>query len=342
MFDRPLTALRSIADRDVEISPGSAPPQTPSNYANSRGHIPSSIAPWENPRGASSFGNHRRDLAVLESAGNGRVPAINRQPPSALTPNSPWGSGNGQIPMPSSVFGSSFFDDSSEDFGGMSPGFRPGSSQEDMAFPGEDRRPSIASATTVSSIGSKSSVGRGFHKKLQGFFGDEFPSVEGSRQNSDASLPPAAMYGQGTASDPLAAQRARNRNHSFNSSNINANANIQQQQLAVSRPGSPASFTRPRTPHSSEVTPWEFQDFTNKVSQSPSTTVLLLLLLCDLALLTGHGRNYLHLPIKLDLLEQELPNPTTLTSCTCLITGIRKARKNRRRTIPAKELRCGL
>jgi adenylate cyclase len=266
MLDRPLTAARSNADRDLEISPGSAAPQTPSNLPGSRGPISSAIAPWENPRsGASGFGNHRRDLAVLESAGSGRIPAINRQPPSALSPNPPWGSGNGQIPMPSSVFGSSFFDDSSEEIGGLSPGFRPGSSQEDMGFPGEDRRPSIASATTVSSIGSKSSVGRGFHKKLQGFFGDEFPEIEGgSRQNSESSLPPAAMYRQGGAMDPLAAQRARNRNNSVNT-NSNLNANTNNNQMAISRPGSPASFSRPRTPHSSEVTPWEFQDFTNKV-----------------------------------------------------------------------------
>jgi adenylate cyclase len=265
MLNGRLTASRSIADRDVEISPGSAAPQTPSNFANPRVPIPSAIAPWETPRGASGFGNHRKDLAVLEGAGSGRVPAINRHPPSALSPNLPWGTGNGQIPMPSSVFGSSFFDDSSEDIGGMSPGFRPGSSQEDMGFPGEDRRPSIASATTVSSIGSKSSVGMGFHKKLQGFFGDEFPEMEGSRQNSESSLPPAAMYKPGGTSDAVAAQRARNRNNSFNNNNINANPIPNTQQLAVSRPASPASFSRPRTPHSSEVTPWEFQDFTNKV-----------------------------------------------------------------------------
>jgi adenylate cyclase len=270
MLNGPLTAARSNADRDIEVSPGSAPPQPPSNLSSSRGHIPSAIAPWETPRSGSGFGNHRRDLAVLENAGSGRVPAINRQPPSALSPNNPWGSGIGQIPMPSSVFGSSFFDDSSEDVGGLSPSFRPGSSQEDMGFPDDGRRPSIASATTVSSIGSKSSMGRGFHKKLQGFFGDEFPGMEGSRQNSESSLPPGAMLPQGAPADILAAQRLRNRNNSINNNNNNNNnsitPNANNNQLAISRPGSPASFSRPRTPHSSEVTPWEFQDFTNKVS----------------------------------------------------------------------------
>ena len=43
------------------------------------------------------------------------------------------------------------------------------------------RRPSAASVTTVSSIGSKSSLGRGFHKKkLDAFFGEEFPRGRGS------------------------------------------------------------------------------------------------------------------------------------------------------------------
>jgi adenylate cyclase len=312
MLNGQLTAKRSIADRDVEISPGSAAPQTPSNYANSRGAIPSAIAPWETPRSASGFANHRRDLAVLEGGGSGRVPAVNRQAPSALSPNPPWGTGNGQIPMPSSVFGSSFFDDSSEDYAGMSPGFRPGSSQDDVGFPGEDRRPSIASATTVSSIGSKSSVGMGFHKKLQGFFGDEFPETEVSRHNSESSLPPAAMYRPGGPMDAAAAQRARNRNNSFNNSNIGANANPNNQQLAISRPASPASFSRPRTPHSSEVTPWEFQDFTNKVGDlilwiaackgrlALVTSDESFFLSCHSVSLTGSNRSYPRLPIRLE------------------------------------------
>lgn len=158
--------------------------------------------------------------------------------------------------MTSSVF-SSFYDDSSEDMGQLSPGFRPGSSQDDMAgFPADDRRPSIASATTVSSIGSKSSVGRGFHKKLHNFFGEELPSD--GRQGSDTSLPPLATYGTNSTVDSRAqATSARNRTNSANNSALAP---------TISRPGSPASFSRPRTPHSSEVTPWEFQDF--KVSRT--------------------------------------------------------------------------
>jgi adenylate cyclase len=240
------------ADKDLEISPGSAAPPS----ANTR----NAIAPWEtgSPRNVG-FGNHRKELGVLETSGGPgpRVPAINRQPPTALSPhnNPPWANGN--PPVLSSVFGS-FYDDSSEDVGQLSPGFRPGSSQEDMsAFPGEDRRPSIASATTVSSIGSKSSVGRGFNKKLHGFFGEDFPGNENSRQNSNSSLPPSALFPSGGQPlDPIAARQARHRTNSATNNAIG---------LQVSRPESPASFSRPRTPHSSEVTPWEFQDFSNKV-----------------------------------------------------------------------------
>jgi adenylate cyclase len=117
-----------------------------------------------------------------------------------------------------------------------------------MNFPtdGDDRRPSIASNTTVSSTGSKSSTGRGFHKKLQGFFGEEYVGLqEASRQNSETS----SMQGQLPAFAP-GAGAARNRNNSVNDSSLR------------SGPPSPSS-SRPRTPAqgpSNEVTPWEFQD----------------------------------------------------------------------------------
>jgi adenylate cyclase len=150
----------------------------------------------------------------------------------------------------------SFFNDSNEDIAQLSPGFRPGSGkngEDSMGFPThpDDRRPSVASATTVSSSGSKSSFSRGFHnhKKLQGFFGEEFPGD--SRQNSDSSL--AAPY---TLEQQSTRSVTRGRTNSVNNT-VGSSLN--------SRPGSPVG-SRPRTPlPSSEVTPWEFQDF-NKVS----------------------------------------------------------------------------
>jgi adenylate cyclase len=111
----------------------------------------------------------------------------------------------------------------------------------------DDRRPSVASATTVSSSGSKSSAGRGFHKRLQNVFGEDFPAD--GRQNSETSL--STPYVTETSS----MRGTRNRGNSLN--NMTGGG-------YNSRPTSPTS-SRPRTPQpSSEVTPWEFQD--SKVS----------------------------------------------------------------------------
>jgi len=202
--------------------------------------------------------------------------------------------------MPSSVF-SSFYDDS-EDMGQVSPGLRPGSSQDDMAgFPGDDRRPSIASATTVSSIGSKSSVGRGFHKKLHNFFGEELPSD--GRQGSDTSLPPLATYGtSGTVDSRIAAPTPRNRTNSSNNSALAP---------TISRPSSPASFSRPRTPHNSEVTPWEFQDF-KELPAPPSETNSIKS--AKHHHIPHHMPHKLHLPVHRHTRSKEEPKTADLTS----------------------------
>jgi adenylate cyclase len=144
---------------------------------------------------------------------------------------------------------SSFYNDSNEDVSQLSPAFgRPGtgSREDSMGFPlKDDRRPSVASATTVSSTGSKSSS-RGFHKRLPNFFGEDFPAD--GRQNSETSLTTPF------ATDALST-RTRNRGNSLNNTIGSYH----------SRPASPTS-SRPRTPQpSSEVTPWEYQD--SKVSR---------------------------------------------------------------------------
>lgn len=191
---------------------------------------------------------------MLDTRGGG-IPQIQRNPPTATSPTPPWASsGSNGLAMSGSVW-SSFFDDSNDDVAQLSPGFaRPGSGADGMVFAGEDRRPSVASATTVSSQGSKSSVSRGgFHKRLQNVFGEEFPAD--SRQNSDTSL--TAPY----AADTPSMRGTRNRTNSVNNT-LAGSFN--------SRPGSPAS-SRPRTPlPSSEVTPWDFQDY--KVSVAISLT----------------------------------------------------------------------
>lgn len=212
--------------KDSEVSPGTV--QAKPVPANAR----QNITPWE-------------DTSPTEDQ---NVPHISRQPPTATHPVTPWHSESRPTQMPHSIFGGSYFNDSSDNLGQISPGHAPPGGMG-FAGDGEDRRPSIASATTVSSTGSKNSIGGRVHKKLQGFFGEEPPgqlndSHSSSRQNSETSsmqngqLPPFAP-GAGS----------RNRNNSMND--------------AMLRSGPPSrSGSRPRTPipqPSSEVTPWEFQ-----------------------------------------------------------------------------------
>ncbi len=144
--------------------------------------------------------------------------------------------------MPTSVFGGTFYNDSADNLGQVSPGFAP---RNGMNFQdGDDRRPSIASATTVSSTGSKSSASAKVHRKLQGFFGEEYTGLnEAGRQGSESS----SMQSSNLPSFALGAGGPRNRNNSVND--------------VRSDPPSPSS-SRPRTPAApnSEVTPWVFQD----------------------------------------------------------------------------------
>ncbi|KAF2195275.1 PP2C-domain-containing protein [Zopfia rhizophila CBS 207.26] len=234
-------------EKESEISPGTIPPIPPPKDPS---HKPRKNSYWDNPRN-TDLKDYRKELAVLEPSGS-RIPSISQNPPTATSSTPPWATSagtNGSV-MPSSVFGS-FFNDSNEDIVQLSPDFRPGSCREDrMGFPGDDRRPSVASATTVSSSGSKSSTSR-MHKKLQGFFGEEFPGD--SRQNSDTSL--TTPYG----AENQSTRSARNRTNSVNNT-LGSSLN--------SRPESPVG-SRPRTPlPSSEVTPWEFQDFKDMPSQN--------------------------------------------------------------------------
>ncbi|KAF2878145.1 hypothetical protein BDV95DRAFT_600823 [Massariosphaeria phaeospora] len=233
-------------EKESEISPGTVPPLPPPKDPI---HKPRKNSNWDSPQ-VADFRDYRKQLAVLETSG-GRIPSISRNPPtaSAASPTPPWAlSGTNGSAMPPSVFGS-FFNDSNEDVQ-LSPAFaRPGSGKDDaVVYPVDDRRPSVASATTVSSTGSNS-ISRGFHKKLQGFFGEDFPGD--SRQNSDSSLATPYATEQPT-------RGARNRTNSVNNT-IRSSLN--------SRPGSPEG-SRPRTPlPSSEVTPWEFQELKDTPAQ---------------------------------------------------------------------------
>lgn len=187
---------------------------------------------------------HRTEFPLHH--GSTSTPAIKRQAPAA-NPIPSWANSKQDgRPLASSVFGG-YFGDSSDNLGQVSPGCAPSGG---MSFPGdgEDRRPSIASATTISSQGSKGSIGGKFSKKLQGFFGEEIGNEQSgrygySRQNSETSSLQNSM-------PSFASGGPRNRNNSMNDA-----------MLRESRPPSPGS-SRPRSPAapSSEVTPWVFQD----------------------------------------------------------------------------------
>ncbi|KAF3053048.1 cysteinyl-tRNA synthetase [Didymella keratinophila] len=233
-------------EKESEISPTTIPPAPPPKDPQ---HQPRKPPTWDGPV-SNDFRDYRKDLAVLQTSGGG-VPSISRDPPTASSAgaNPPWASGgsNGGTNMANSVWGSFFNDSDNDDVAQLSPGFNPtgGNSREDaMGFPRDDRRPSVASAMTVSSTGSKSSFSRGFHKKLQNVFGEDFPGD--GRQNSDSSL-----NGRSQITETQSLHTPRNRGNSLNNTFGSGGYN--------SRPASPTS-SRPRTPQpSSEVTPWEFQ-----------------------------------------------------------------------------------
>ena len=142
-----------------------------------------------------------------------------------------------------------FFDDTSDDLQ-LSPGNRPKNADEYSSI--SHRRPSVASAHTASSTGSNRSGSR-YHKKLNGFFGDEYPGD--SWRNGDS----LDVAHHPTVSDSPASVKKK---APANASQL-AGGTIPGRGSAEGRPASPA-VGRPRTPQaqpkpSSEVTPWEFQ-----------------------------------------------------------------------------------
>ncbi|KAH9998045.1 protein phosphatase 2C [Xylariaceae sp. FL0662B] len=222
---------------------------------------PASSSSLLDHRRMSDLTNYRRDLAVLEPSG-GRIPQIQRDPPTA-SPNSPqsiapWMSPNGTATANASptAQATSFYNDSSDNVSTasqLSPAFRSGplrpaqtlsNDSPDAAFFDDDRRPSVASVTTASSQGSKTSGSRGGLKKLQGFFGEDFPGRDGS----DTSLPPPPQTQTlGKEQRSYSFSRARRGRNDSNATDH-------------TRDVSPAS-SRPRTPvPSSDVVPFLYQE----------------------------------------------------------------------------------
>ncbi|KAI0102228.1 protein phosphatase 2C [Nemania sp. FL0031] len=221
----------------------------------------------------SDLANYRRDLAVLEPSG-GRLPQIHRDPP-ANSPNVPqnitsWMSANGAPGATASpTTFTSFYNDSSDNLSTpsqLSPAFRLGphrplpnanNDSPDIAYYDDTRRPSLASITTASSQGSKNSSGRGGLKKLQGFFGEEFPGRDGS----ETSLPPGP---------PLAKEQ---RSYSFGRPRRGRNDS---NATDHTREPSPTS-SRPRTPiPSSDVVPFLYQEVDDiaKYGEAPVRDIL--------------------------------------------------------------------
>ncbi|KAK8048574.1 adenylate cyclase [Apiospora phragmitis] len=254
---------------DSQISPTST---TGSRTTISPASTTSSNSFFDSRR-RSDLTNYRRDLAVLDPSG-GRVPQIQKDSPSAsptLNGISPWlsmpGNGAATSNPPTGFFGTTFYNDSSDALSTasqLSPAFRqgpggiggaisprttnpsqtPGASSYELpegAF-SDDRRPSVASTTTASSQGSKASGTRGGLRKLQGFFGEEFPGRDGS----ETSLPNNATSSKDGQRSYSFNRPHRERNYS------NATDNT--------RDASPSS-SRPRTPvPSSDVVPFLYQE----------------------------------------------------------------------------------
>ena len=152
--------------------------------------------------------------------------------------------------------GNTFFDDTTDD-SPLSPGNRP-IGIDDYSYCRENRRPSIASAHTASSAGSKGS-GK-FHKKLNGFFGDDFPGDSRRNDNMAEHLQYTGVI------EPVSAPKRtqaniRDYNGSGSSTTKGGSADGRPVSPAVGRLWTPQQG-QPKP--SSEVTPWEYQVCSHK------------------------------------------------------------------------------
>ena len=196
---------------------------------------------------ASTARDFGKNTSILDPS-TGRAPSISKDTPSASTTIAqiaPWASEDISV-SPSSAFAEGACDGGQDNMQ-YPTALRPGTGRTGMSDSPDalslqdERRPSLASATTVSSQGSSSKVSESRRKKLAGFFGEE-PSRHESQRNSESSIP---MAGQRTESS-----------HSYRDRNNSLQANNNDSQ-AISPAGS-----RPRTPlPSSDVVPWLFQNF---------------------------------------------------------------------------------
>jgi len=261
MKDRRLTELLFRLDKEPQLSTSMFLPSL------------DDISPTDN-RPIKGLGNHRKAMAILGGSDSNfqsrqsQPQPQNRTNSTAITPwdahaapsntksIAPW-----DTQVPSSMksvapwdddpqaqlggvrpFGQPHFNES-ENVGQPSTSVRPsagklGTTDSPELEPFDARRPSVASATTVSSQGSKnSSTGARFQKSLKSFFGDDLQSD--SRRASQTNLSEQERNGKDAGQTKL-------RNDSIKTQNTIQEA------------------SRPQTPvPSRDVTPWSFQQFSD-------------------------------------------------------------------------------
>ncbi|KAL8727767.1 MAG: hypothetical protein Q9166_005822 [cf. Caloplaca sp. 2 TL-2023] len=207
-----------------------------------------------------------RDLGGLTNRPEERVQAASKQTSSASAPDdeiAPWLS-TGPSTFSGAAHSGSFFDDRPTRTHNptTAPPDTRASNSVDPMFYTDDRRPSVASATTVSSQNSapisRTSTNRGtYHRRLGAFFGDD---GQDSSRSSDTSIVT-------TGRDHSTSSQTRKARHT----------SVQTNNTNGGRPSSPSS-SRPRSPlPSSDVTPWLFQDFKSpKMRPSFRSCIILL------------------------------------------------------------------
>lgn len=223
------------------------------NRGASNGQSPD-ISPTDRRR-ASGFSSHRKALAVLGAdypASRMGSSSSSRLSAPEFRPESNQQASINERPSPAeykSVDTSSTSLNHRSEPGGApaSPSLRPGQgpvfSNESIRadYDANQRRPSIASATTVSSQGSRSSASGKFRKRLQGFFGDEYHISGDSRPDSDC---------------------GDNQNFSRKSSDRFRFRDRADSEGSQNKPERRSDQSRPNTPlPSSEITPWLYQSF---------------------------------------------------------------------------------
>ena len=216
---------------------------------------------------------HRKARALL-GADATPAAASQRLPVSTALPSSsevaPWDADPGPKSSSQPLLGS-FYPDDSEHLAQPSPPFRPSSGRTgtsdspDTAFDTDARRPSVISATSVSSQASKNSAGGKFHKSLKNWLGDD---------PSDPKIDPATIAAQAAPPQPAQAP-----------SEI-AKSNIKNRLRNDSVATSDTS-DRPNTPlvPSSDVTPWMYQNF------DVSIALVVSMLICCCVRTAGFTRN---------------------------------------------------